>query len=217
MGVELNRTYIVCVEADGHTVEPLCHRVVTVDGMNAPRFTLTKEPIDTQAVSPAPLKNRSTTTKASTARPNRPTKAPMRPTQTVVAKGKRPQIELRSFPTAQVWLGAQQVGSTPLGVDIGPNEAAYELRAKGYANTRFVVTPTENRSTINIPLLRPGYITLRVFPPATEIWLDGVRVGKGYLSRFPTEPGRHTLEFRYYRRDKLVKKARSRRHQRRPR
>ena len=91
-----------------------------------------------------------------------------------------------------------------MNVTVESRHITYTLKAKGYANTEFTVTPKEKRRVINVPLLRPAYLTMRVIPPASEIWLNGGRVGKGYLKRLPIRPGRHRLELRYYLGEKLV-------------
>ncbi|MEE2789602.1 MAG: serine/threonine-protein kinase [Myxococcota bacterium] len=208
MRVEPNREYVVCVEADGYRATPSCRRVLTTEGAHQPHFDLIRQSVDANAVGrgTAPVVAVPAARKIQNGPPADTVVRPTPATTQKAAKPTRPHVQLRSFPTAQVWQGANRIGTTPVKLSVGQTDIVYELRAKGYANTKFILSAKETRPKIDVPLLRPGYLTLRVIPPASEIWLDGTRVGKGYLSKFPTEPGQHTVEFRYYLRDKLVKR-----------
>ena len=97
------------------------------------------------------------------------------------------------------WPGDTGGGVTPVPVPIGPGTVEYVLRAKGYADTHHVVGSNHRPGPISVALRRPGFLTVRAEPAASEIRLDGQRVATGVLNRHPLPPGAHELTVLFYR------------------
>ena len=73
------------------------------------------------------------------------------------------------------------------------------FKAQGYAATGYTVHPYDSTRVANIALQQNAFLTLRVTPAASQIWLDGRNVATGVLNRFPTKAGPHMIEVKYIR------------------
>ena len=186
------RSYLVCVEATDHRVEPRCRRVSAHGGLNAPEFRVEANPAPDAKAEARTQDAGSAAVKAT----ENPAAATIPPRQSATKQGR---AVLESIPMAEVWRGKRRIGVTPVPVPIGPTRVDYVLRAKGYADTHYAVTPTHRPGRVRIDLVRPGFLTVRVEPAASEIWLDEQRVATGVLNRHPLPPGDHQLAVRFYR------------------
>jgi serine/threonine protein kinase len=188
MRVDAGKTYTVCAKADGFVSAPECERIKAVSGVYRPQFTFTAVVAPSEVLAKA--KSAPTVKEAQPAK-NRP------------QPKLRTRVKLKSIPIAEVWSQGASIGTTPHVITIGQRSQKYTLRAKGYAPTKVIVRPGQ-RGDLSVPLKRHAYLTLRVHPPASEIWLDGERIAEGLLNRHPAQPGRHDLEVKYYRDGELV-------------
>ena len=66
------------------------------------------------------------------------------------------------------------------------------VEGQGYVDTSFTI-PKRPKRDYRVNLKRPGYLTMRVAPPASQILVDGKVVGTGYLVKFPVEPGKRKI------------------------
>jgi len=178
--------YLVCVNAKGYRAHPRCRRVSARDGINAPEFEL----IARLASADARV-------------PDHPADAGVLETKQkgpgLIRRINTPRAVLTSIPVAEVWRGQKRIGVTPVPVPIGPGTLNYVLRAKGYADTHHAVGPNHRPGPVSISLRRPGFLTVRVEPAASEIRLDGERIATGVLNRHPLSPGQHDLMVLFYR------------------
>ncbi|MGB0647978.1 MAG: hypothetical protein ACPGQS_12420, partial [Bradymonadia bacterium] len=103
---------------------------------------------------------------------------------------------IRSIPTAEVYFRGNRIGTTPFSAQPNQFGKTLQLRAKGYVDTTFTI-PRKPKRGYHVNLKRPGYLTMRVAPPASKILVDGKVVGTGYLVKFPIEPGKRKIEARF--------------------
>ena len=189
------REYLVCVEAPGYVPEPQCRRVSATDGVNAPEFRLKAAALVPDASVEGAVKTLAKDLSRPTSEPNA-----VRASKRLVGR----RAVLTSIPIAEVWKGRLRVGVTPVPVPIGPGSVKYTLRAKGYADTQHVVGPNHRAGTVSVSLRRPGFLTVRVDPAASDIRVDGQRVATGVLNRHPLSPGVHDLSVVFYRDGKVL-------------
>ncbi|MCA9538163.1 MAG: hypothetical protein KC620_04715, partial [Myxococcales bacterium] len=168
-----------------------CRQILATDGLNAPHFVLEALVPDAGPPDATPVDAEPPPPDAARAPPHR-RRAP-KPTF----------VTLDAYVTAEVLLDGDVVGVTPLKVRVGTQPLRFVLRAKGYAPTPHVVRPGDS-GTVKLELAKPARLTLRVVPPASEIYLDGQKIGTGWLDEHITTPGAHQLELRYYRDGQLV-------------
>ena len=197
MFLQPEREYVVCAQADGYLANPKCHRVTQTQGDARPHFDFTRAPLTGR-----PTQNRATSER----HPGRTHMSRERAKNNGKRRGKaQHSLTLESIPTASVWLGSNQVGSTPYEAQLSGKKAVYTLKARGYADTQYTVTGQSQPGKHRVELQRPGYITLRVSrPPASEIWLDGQRVATGMIRRYAVTPGPHSLGVKYFKDGRLM-------------
>ena len=106
-------------------------------------------------------------------------------------------VTLRSIPSATVFRLGQEVGVTPYKVRLDKKRHMMTLKAKGYADTDVKVDSNTPIGTKTVILRRPGYLTVRVKPSASTIYIDEKKVGRGVLVKHPVRPGKHTLKVVY--------------------
>lgn len=109
------------------------------------------------------------------------------------SKPARRTSTIKTIPTAEIFLDKRRIGTTPFKATRQHFGKTFSLRAKGYVNTPFKLSQNPN-SLYRVNLERPGYLTMRVVPPASQILVDGVEVGTGYLLRLPIAPGTRKVE-----------------------
>lgn len=168
MFLESGKSYRVCGRSPLATNSPYCVRIDASDGQHAPELIL----------QPKAATKRSAIAAA--------------PSQQPISKTLKPSV-ISSIPTADVFQNGLRLGTTPFTVPNKMRGKSLQLRAKGYVNTNFAV-PKKPGQSYRVNLKRPGYLSVRVSPPASRIFIDGIQAGTGYLKRFPLAPGKRKLE-----------------------
>ena len=97
------------------------------------------------------------------------------------------KVTLDSIPVATVWEGQKKLGQTPLELTVAQESRRLRLTAKRFAATPVTLNPGQRGQLPTVYLNRPAYLTLRAHPGASEIWLNGQKVGTGSLYRFATD------------------------------
>ncbi len=169
--VESGSQYRICVTPNDKEVEQQCRRITATDGHHKPVFQFALQQTDTARTRP------------NTTGMSQPTTAPVR----------RRSSEIKTIPTAEIYLDDRRIGTTPFRVPKRLFGKTFSLRAKGYIDTQFRLPKSPSR-IYRVNLKRPGYLTMRVTPPASRIMIDGIKVGTGYLVRLPIAPGSRTVE-----------------------
>jgi serine/threonine protein kinase len=163
--------YRICVTPNAPSVMPKCLRITAEDGHHKPVFKFDSE--------------RSVKVSGET--------FVKEPSQRGATKTARRTSTIKTIPTAEIFLATRRIGTTPFKATKQHFGKTFSLRAKGYVDTQFKLPKVPN-SLYRVSLRRPGYLTMRVIPPASQILVDGVEVGTGYLIRLPIAPGSRTVE-----------------------
>ncbi len=160
--------YRVCARSPLAQNSPSCIRLIAKSGHYTPTIVLERKlaASDAAKISPPPKDS---------------------------SANQRQQTTISSIPTADVYVNDRRLGTTPFKASKSLWGRRIDLRAKGYVNTPFSI-PRRPLKTYRVDLKRPGYLTVRVSPPASTILIDGRRVGTGFLKRFPLPPGKRTIE-----------------------
>ena len=164
-------TYQICVRGEGNASNPKCLKLVASDIHHRPEFNFDEK---TTAV------NRKTAS----------------PDPSILQARAVSRSVVRSIPTAEVYFRDTRIGTTPFTAQRNQFGKTIQLRAKGYVDTSFTI-PKRPKRDYRVNLKRPGYLTMRVAPPASQILVDGKVVGTGYLVKFPVEPGKRKIEARF--------------------
>ncbi len=169
MTVQSGAQYRICVTPDNNAVEQRCRRITAKDGHHKPVFQFAIRQKEATPSKPTAMSKRT----EDRARPR--------------------SSEIKTIPTAEIYLDNRRIGTTPFRVPKRFFGKTFSLRARGYLDTEFRL-PTRPNRTYKVNLKRPGYLTMRVTPPASRIIVDGVKVGTGYLVRLPIAPGSRKVE-----------------------
>jgi len=206
--IKPDREYVVCVEANGHVVTPNCRRITGKRVDLSPRFTLKAIPKKPATLANQPAKKvaqNGTTKEAQRTAVSRP---PRKRSRGAATHSRRPPpvVTIRSIPTATVKRNGKEVGTTPYKISLTKETQRFTLSAKGYAETPFAIKPNGKTRTETIALQRPGYLTIRIRPAASQIFIDKKLVGTGVLIRHPLKAGSHQLEVEYKKDGKIAAK-----------
>ena len=169
--VSSEQDYRICVTPKTPNRSPKCLRVTAKDSHHKPVFNFDIE--RSVKVSEKTLSKK--------------------PGQRDATQATRRTSTIKTIPTAEIFLATQRIGTTPFEATKQHFGKTFSLRAKGYVDTQFKL-PKVPKPLYRVSLKRPGYLTMRVIPPASQILVDGVEVGTGYLLRLPISPGSRKVE-----------------------
>ena len=197
--LEPGKEYVVCVESQAYSAEPPCQRVRSNQPILRPAFKLTKRTREGELEPPnrKPVPAQRPASKKS-AKPEHVSEKPIkRSNQSSAKKVGSKFITLRSIPRATVFRLGKEIGVTPFKFRLDKKRHTMTLKAKGYADTNVMVDSNTPAGIKTVILKRPGYLTVRVKPSASTIFIDGKKVGRGVLVKHPVTPGQHTLRVVY--------------------
>ncbi len=188
--------HLVCVEASGHKTQPAdCIRIDHRFGPLEVAFQLV--PQQEEPPPPPPPVDAGVPDSEPTPELARPKPPPTR------------YVEIVSDPVADVYRGILRLGPTPRRVRIERAHVTYELRAANHPAKRVVIAPDQRPGRLEVTLdsVSPGYLTVRAFPSASEIFLDGRKLGISSVQGREIPSGRHRLEARWRAPDGTLHKA----------
>jgi serine/threonine protein kinase len=104
-----------------------------------------------------------------------------------------------SSPTgAEVYRGATPIGRTPLTLPAPSSPTTLTFRLSGFADLRREVGPADGpRLAVALVPAAPGFVTVRVMPPAGSLLLNGADLGTNVLDKRALPPGEHEITARF--------------------